>query len=107
MLALAFANPIVGALSMLLFSLGTVPLMLVFGSLVSALGKCFTRMVMNIGAVLVTVLCFAMLTQGGTSDSRCYHSVCHYYYIGYYWQCPKREKTPARPEYKLLTAFRL
>ena len=65
-LALASANPFVGALSMLLFSLGTVPLMLGFGSLVSALGKRFTRVVMNIGAVLVTVLGFAMLAQGGS-----------------------------------------
>ena len=65
-LALGSANPFVGALSMLLFSLGTVPLMLGVGSLVSALGKRFTRVVMNIGAVLVTVLGFAMLAQGGS-----------------------------------------
>ena len=65
-LALASANPFVGALSMLLFSLGTVPLMLGFGSLVSVLGKRFTRVVMYIGAVLVTVLGFAMLAQGGS-----------------------------------------
>lgn len=65
-LALASANPVIGALSMLLFSLGTVPLMLGLGSLVSALGKKFTHAVMNIGAVLVTVLGFAMLAQGGS-----------------------------------------
>lgn len=64
-LALACANPFVGALSMLLFSLGTVPLMLGLGTFVSALGKRFTRAVMNIGAVLVTVLGLAMLAQGG------------------------------------------
>lgn len=62
--ALASGNPFVGALSMLLFSLGTVPLMLGLGSLVSALGRKFSRTVMNIGAVLVVVLGLAMLSQG-------------------------------------------
>lgn len=65
-LALACANPFVGALSMLLFSLGTVPLMLGLGSLISVLGMRFTHTIMNIGAVLVTVLGFAMLAQGGS-----------------------------------------
>ena len=65
-LALASANPFSGALSMLLFSLGTVPLMLGLGSIVTVLGKRFTHAVMNIGAVLVTVLGFAMLAQGGS-----------------------------------------
>lgn len=64
--ALASGNPFAGALAMLLFSLGTVPLMLGFGSLVSALGKKFSQMVMNVGAVLVTVLGLAMLSQGGS-----------------------------------------
>lgn len=65
-LALASGNPFVGALSMLLFSLGTVPLMLGLGTLVTALGKRFARGVMNVGAVLVTVLGLAMLSQGGS-----------------------------------------
>ena len=65
-LALASGNPFVGALSMLLFSVGTVPLMLGLGTLVSALGKRFARAVMNVGAVLVTVLGLAMLSQGGS-----------------------------------------
>ena len=37
--ALASGSPFAGALSMFLFSLGTVPLMLGLGSLVAALGK--------------------------------------------------------------------
>jgi hypothetical protein len=49
---------------MLLFSLGTVPLMLGLGSLVSALGKKFTRKVMTVGAVMVVVLGLAMFSQG-------------------------------------------
>ncbi|MGM9657743.1 MAG: Fe-S-containing protein [Eubacteriales bacterium] len=65
-LALASANPFTGALSMLLFSLGTAPLMLGLGSVVTVLGKRFTHSIMNIGAVLVTVLGFAMLAQGGS-----------------------------------------
>lgn len=64
--ALASGNPFAGALSMLLFSLGTVPLMLGLGSLVSALGRKFSQAVMEVGAVLVTVLGLAMLSQGGS-----------------------------------------
>lgn len=64
--ALAAANPFLGALSMFLFSLGTVPLMLGFGSLVSALGRRFAKSVMSVGAVLVVVLGLAMLSQGGS-----------------------------------------
>lgn len=63
--ALASGNPFSGAFSMFLFSLGTVPLMLGFGSFVSVLGKKFTHQVMNVGAVLVVVLGLAMLSQGG------------------------------------------
>lgn len=63
--ALASANPLTGALSMLLFSLGTVPLMMGLGSIVSALGEKFTDKVMTVGAVLVTTLGVAMLSQGG------------------------------------------
>lgn len=64
--ALATGNPFAGALSMFLFSLGTVPLMLGFGSLISVLGRKFSQKVMNIGAVLVVVLGLAMLSQGGS-----------------------------------------
>jgi sulfite exporter TauE/SafE/plastocyanin domain-containing protein/copper chaperone CopZ len=64
--ALSSGNPLVGALSMFLFSLGTVPLMLGLGSAVAALGQKFTKMVMTAGAVLVVVLGLAMLSQGGS-----------------------------------------
>lgn len=62
--ALASGNPFAGALAMFLFSLGTVPLMLGLGSLVSALGKRFSQKVMSVGSVLVVVLGLAMLSQG-------------------------------------------
>lgn len=64
--ALAAGNPFAGALSMFLFSLGTVPFMLSLGSIVSVLGRRFTDQVMRIGAVLVVVLGLAMLSQGGS-----------------------------------------
>lgn len=64
-LALGSGSPLVGALSMLLFSLGTVPLMLGLGTAVSALGKKFAKAVTCVGAVLVTVMGLAMLSQGG------------------------------------------
>lgn len=66
LVALAAGGPFAGALSMFLFSLGTVPLMLGLGSIVAALGKKFTDKVMTVGAVLVVVLGLAMLSQGGT-----------------------------------------
>lgn len=62
--ALAAGNPLAGALSMFFFALGTVPLMLGLGSIVSALGRKFTGKVMSAGAVLVVVLGLAMLSQG-------------------------------------------
>lgn len=64
--ALATANPLAGALSMFLFSLGTVPLMLGLGTLVATLGQRFAKSVMTVGAVLVVVLGLAMLSQGGS-----------------------------------------
>lgn len=63
-IALASANPLVGALSMLLFSLGTVPLMLGLGSAISALGTKFRRSVTTLGALLVCILGLALLAQG-------------------------------------------
>lgn len=63
-IALGSGNPISGALAMLMFSLGTVPLMLGLGSLVSALGEKYTKLVMQTGAILVVVLGLAMLSQG-------------------------------------------
>ncbi|MGL5258748.1 MAG: sulfite exporter TauE/SafE family protein [Lachnospiraceae bacterium] len=73
--ALATANPLTGALSMLFFSIGTVPLMLGFGTIVTALGKKATNEIQQIGAILVVVLGLAMVSQGsalsgiGTSSS--------------------------------------
>ena len=63
-IALGSGNPVAGAAAMLMFSLGTVPLMLGFGSMVSALGKKYTKIVMRVGSVLVVVLGLAMLSQG-------------------------------------------
>ncbi|WP_407425675.1 sulfite exporter TauE/SafE family protein [Treponema sp.] len=62
--AIASASPLSGAFSMFFFSLGTVPLMLGLGSLVSFLGKKYTGVVMKIGAILVLVMSLSMLSQG-------------------------------------------
>lgn len=64
--ALASGNALTGAFSMLCFSLGTVPLMLGFGSVFSALGKRFTPQILKIGAVLVVVMGLSMMVQGST-----------------------------------------
>ena len=66
LVALATGNPFTGGLSMFAFSLGTVPLMLGLGSLVSVLGKRFTDKMMTVGAVLVTVMGLAMVSQGAS-----------------------------------------
>ena len=62
--ALSSASPVRGALSMLAFSLGTVPLMLGLGSLISLLGQRFRRAVTAGGAMLVAVMGLSMLSQG-------------------------------------------
>lgn len=63
-IALGSGSPFSGGLAMFMFSLGTVPLMLGLGSLVSAMGKKYTRIVMRIGSILVVVLGLAMFSQG-------------------------------------------
>jgi len=62
--ALSTGDPIKGALSMLVFSLGTVPLMFGLGALSSFLSKQFTAKMMQVSAVLVIVLGFAMFQTG-------------------------------------------
>ena len=62
--ALASANPFTGALSMFFFALGTIPLMLGFGSVVAGLGKHFTKQVLKCGAILVVVMGLSMMSQG-------------------------------------------
>ncbi len=53
-----------GALSMLLFSLGTVPLMFLLGALSSILSRKFTRHMVTVGAVLVVVMGISMFQNG-------------------------------------------
>lgn len=62
--ALSTGNPFSGALSMFLFSLGTVPLMFGLGALSSVLSKKFNRKMMTIGAMLVVILGLSMFSQG-------------------------------------------
>lgn len=62
--ALSTGNPLSGAASMLVFSLGTVPLMFALGAASSLLSRRFTRRAMAVGAVLVAALGLTMLTGG-------------------------------------------
>ena len=62
--ALSAGSMTQGALSMLFFSLGTVPLMFGLGALSSVMSKKFTRKVMTAGAVLVVVLGLSMFSNG-------------------------------------------
>ncbi len=62
--ALSTGNPIQGAISMFLFSLGTTPLMFGFGAISSFLSKKFTAKMMSVCAVLVIVLGLSMFNTG-------------------------------------------
>jgi sulfite exporter TauE/SafE/copper chaperone CopZ len=62
--ALSTGSFFIGALSMFLFSLGTVPLMFGLGTLSSKLNKKFTQKMMSICAILVVVLGIGMLNNG-------------------------------------------
>jgi sulfite exporter TauE/SafE len=62
--ALGTGSYLNGALSMLLFSLGTVPLMFGFGAVSSYLGARFNRGMLKASAVLVMVLGLIMFTRG-------------------------------------------
>jgi sulfite exporter TauE/SafE/copper chaperone CopZ len=61
--ALKTQNPVSGALSMFLFSLGTVPLMFGLGTFSSVAGKKYANKVMTVGAVMVAVLGLSTLSQ--------------------------------------------
>jgi len=62
--ALSTGSPFKGAVSMLLFSIGTVPLMFGLGALSSLMTKKFTHKMITVGAVFVTVLGLTMFSQG-------------------------------------------
>lgn len=62
--ALSTGSAVNGALSMFLFSLGTVPLMFGLGALSSVLTKKFTGKIMTVGATLVVVLGLSMFSNG-------------------------------------------
>ena len=62
--ALGTGSAFNGALSMLLFSLGTVPLMLTFGSLSGFISKGNTKSLLKFSGILVVVLGIVMGTRG-------------------------------------------
>ncbi len=62
--ALGTGSFVTGAISMLLFSLGTVPLMFGFGAVSSLLSGKFTHKMMKASAVLVMVLGVIMMSRG-------------------------------------------
>ncbi|HWT73530.1 MAG TPA: sulfite exporter TauE/SafE family protein [Mobilitalea sp.] len=62
--ALSTGSPFKGALSMFLFSVGTVPLLFAFGALSSFLSKKFTSKMMAVSAALVVFLGIFMFSNG-------------------------------------------
>lgn len=62
--ALGTGSILAGATSMLLFSLGTVPLMFGFGALSSLLSGKFTKKMMKVSALLVVILGIIMVNRG-------------------------------------------
>ncbi len=62
--ALGTGSFMMGALSMMVFSLGTVPLMLTFGMITGFLSKGFTKSILKFSGILVLVLGFIMANRG-------------------------------------------
>lgn len=62
--ALSTGSAFAGALSMFLFSLGTVPLMFGLGAFSTLLSRRFSSKMMTAGAILVVVLGLSMFSQG-------------------------------------------
>ena len=62
--ALGTGSAFNGAVSMLLFSLGTVPLMLTFGALSGLITKGYTKTLLKFSGILVVVLGIIMGTRG-------------------------------------------
>ncbi len=62
--ALSTGDPIRGAISMFLFSVGTMPLMFGLGAVSSLLSKKFTAKIMAVSAVLVIILGVGMFNTG-------------------------------------------
>ena len=62
--ALGTGSAYKGALAMLIFSLGTVPLMLTFGALSGLITKGYTKTLLKFSGILVVVLGMVMGTRG-------------------------------------------
>ncbi|MCE5220530.1 MAG: sulfite exporter TauE/SafE family protein [Clostridium sp.] len=62
--ALGTGSAAAGAISMLLFSLGTVPLMLVFGAISGFLSKGYTKQLLKFSGILVIILGIIMGNRG-------------------------------------------
>lgn len=62
--ALGTGSAVTGALSMLAFSLGTMPLMFGFGAISSLLSRKFTKSMLKVSAALVILLGFVMMGRG-------------------------------------------
>ncbi|WP_462412181.1 urease accessory protein UreH domain-containing protein [Neobacillus sp. Marseille-QA0830] len=62
--ALGTGSAFSGALSMFMFSLGTVPLMLTFGALSSLLSKGYTKKILKFSGILIVVLGLIMSNRG-------------------------------------------
>lgn len=73
--ALSTGSPFKGAVSMLLFSIGTVPLMFGLGALSSLMTKKFTHKMITVGAVFVTVLGLTMFSQGAALSGLSFESL--------------------------------
>lgn len=62
--ALGTGSPVKGALAMLVFSVGTVPLMLTFGALSGLLSKGYTKRILKLSGVMIIVLGLIMGNRG-------------------------------------------
>ncbi len=62
--ALGTGSPVKGAISMMIFSIGTVPLMLTFGAISGLLSKGYTKRLLKLSGVMIIVLGIIMGNRG-------------------------------------------
>lgn len=62
--ALGTRSVFYGALSMLIFSLGTVPLLFAFGAVNSIISKKYTHHILKLSAIFIIILGFVMISRG-------------------------------------------
>ncbi len=100
--AIGLGDPIKGSLAMLMFGLGTMPLMLGFGAVASSLGRVFRERIMKVGAVVILLLGIVMLkrrSSGSSTTSNISSALCS-------WRSDSNNRATSRRRYRTVTCRR-